>query len=564
MVNNGYSARKFDFFDLILKITKYYAIIPLISTRCAVLRYFAERRRLMNVSTFYSAAVRGIDGIIVTVEATAAASSTPRMDIIGLPDTAVKESQGRVRSAARTLNLNLKKGVLTVNLAPADIRKEGTVYDLPILLSLIDEPGLSKCDFSDACFIGELSLSGDLRPVNGVLPMAVAARDAGLKKIFVPIENASEASAAKGLLVYPVRNAMEVVRHYLTPERILPKTFKESDFITESSGIKLDFADVKGQDSAKKALEIAAAGAHNVLLIGPPGSGKSMLASRVPDILPPITLEESIQTSKIYSIAGHTSELTPLLSKRPFRSPHHSLSAAALIGGGTNPRPGEISLANNGVLFLDEFPEFDKHACEVLRQPIEERTVTISRVNGTVEYPCSFMLICAMNPCRCGYYGHPTKPCNCSPQARNAYLARISGPILDRIDIQVEVSALAFSELDTTVARESSEAIRERVGRAREFAMSRFDGEKLANGLPLTANAHMQPKHIRKFCITDDGAKALLHQAFDRLGLSARGYDRILKVARTVADFDESDIIKKQHVAIAVQMRSLDRKYFKF
>ncbi len=516
----------------------------------------------MSISTVYSAAIRGIVGQIVTVESTNVPSPQPRLDIIGLPDTAIKESQGRVRSAARACDLPLKKGTLTVNLAPADIKKEGTVYDLPILLSLLDLPGFDRVDFSECCFLGELSLSGELRPVTGVLPMAVAARDAGFKFLFVPADNACEASAACGITVYPVKNATQLVNHFLSKKRIIPMVFDKDDFFTVTGDTLLDFADVKGQESAKKALEIAAAGEHNILLIGPPGTGKSMLASRVPYILPPITMEESIETSKIYSIAGLNSELSPLLAHRPFRAPHHSLSSAALIGGGSNPKPGEVSLANNGVLFLDEFPEFDKHSCEVLRQPIEDRNVTITRVNATVNYPSSFMLICAMNPCKCGYYGHPTKACTCSPQSRRNYLSMISGPILDRIDIQVEVNALDFSELDTSVAAESSEKIRRRVCRARNFAMSRFDGEKLANGMPLTCNARMQPKHVRKFCTFDEGGRKVLQLAYEKLGLSARGYDRILKVARTVADFDESTLIKKEHIALAVQLRSLDRKYF--
>ncbi|MBO4452550.1 MAG: YifB family Mg chelatase-like AAA ATPase [Clostridia bacterium] len=516
----------------------------------------------MSISTFYSAAIRGIDGQIVTVEATSVFSSQPRLDIIGLPDTAIKESQGRVRSAARAQNITLKKGVLTVNLAPADLRKEGTVYDLPILLSLIDEPGFNKIDFSDCCFLGELSLSGELRPVNGVLPMAVAARDAGFKYIFVPAENACEASAAYGITVYPVQNASQLLNHFLSKRRIVPMHFDKADFFAINKDTKLDFADVKGQDSAKKALEIAAAGEHNVLLIGPPGSGKSMLASRVPYILPPITLEESIETSKIYSIAGLTAELNPILCSRPFRAPHHSLSTAALIGGGSDPKPGEISLANNGMLFLDEFPEFGKHSSEVLRQPLEDKHVTISRVNSTVDYPCSFMLICAMNPCKCGYFGHPTHPCSCTPQSRRNYLAMVSGPILDRIDIQIEVGALEFEELDTFVAAESSVKIRERVCKAREFAMSRFDGDVLSDGRPLTCNARMQPHHIRKYCVFDDAGREVLQLAYQKLSLSARGYDRILKVARTIADFDESETIKRDHIALAVRMRSLDQKYF--
>ncbi len=516
----------------------------------------------MSISTVYSAAISGIEGRIVTVEATSVASNQPRLDIIGLPDAAIKESQGRVRSAARASGLSLKKGALTVNLAPADIRKEGTVFDLPILISLLDLIGLEKVDFSECCFLGELSLSGEVRPIKGVLPMAVAARDAGFKYLFVPAENAMEASAACDITVYPVKNAIQVVNHFLSMQRIIPVKFNKQDFFTATDETMLDFSDVKGQESAKKALEIAAAGEHNVMLIGPPGTGKSMLASRVPFILPPLTLEESIETSKIYSIVGLTENLNPLLYQRPFRAPHHTLSAAALIGGGSNPKPGEISLANNGVLFLDEFPEFDKHSCEVLRQPIEDRCVTIARVNSTVNFPSSFMLICAMNPCKCGYYGHPTKACTCTPQSRRNYLSMISGPILDRIDIQVEVNALDFSELDTTVAAESSEVIRRRVSRARAFAMRRFEDETLPNGSRLTCNARMLPKHVRKYCTFDEGGRKILQLAYEKLGLSARGYDRILKVARTVADFDESEIIKKDHVALAVQLRSLDRKYF--
>ncbi len=515
----------------------------------------------MSITTIYSAAIRGIDGQIVTVEATNVTSSQQRIDIIGLPDAAIKESQGRVRSAARACDLPLKKGISTVNLAPADIKKEGTVYDLPILVSLLDLPGMDMVDFSECCFIGELSLSGDLRPVNGILPMAVAARDAGFKFLFVPADNACEASAS-GMVVYPLKNAYQLLGHFFSDRRLIPTRFNKDDFFSITGDTLLDFADVKGQESAKKALEIAAAGEHNIMLIGPPGTGKSMLASRVPYILPPITLDESIETSKIYSIAGLNGELNPLIMHRPFRAPHHSLSPAALIGGGSNPRPGEISLANNGVLFLDEFPEFDKHSCEVLRQPIEDRTVTITRVNATVTYPCSFMLICAMNPCKCGYYGHPTKPCTCTPQSRKNYLSMISGPILDRIDIQVEVNALDFNELETTAPAESSDKIRRRVSRARAFAMNRFDGEKLPDGKPLTCNARMLPKHIRKYCQVDSDGRDVLQKAYEKLGLSARGYDRILKVARTIADFDESNMIKKEHIARAVQLRSLDRKYF--
>ncbi|PKM63290.1 MAG: magnesium chelatase [Firmicutes bacterium HGW-Firmicutes-21] len=512
-------------------------------------------------SVFYSAAINGIDGLIVNVESSGIGSPQPRLDIIGLPDAAVKEAAGRVRSAARSCSLSLKKGLLTVNLAPADIKKEGSSYDLPILLSLIDHPTLTRMDFSKKCFVGELSLSGELRSVSGALPMAIAARDAGFRELYLPAANALEASAAIGIKVFPAENARQVFDHLLGGKPIIPVEFSEQDFFGASQVCTLDYSDVKGQEGAKKALEIAAAGSHNILLIGPPGSGKSMLASRLLGIMPPMTLEESIESSKIHSIAELTSELKPLLTHRPFRAPHHTLSHIALTGGGSYPKPGEISLANNGVLFLDEFPEFDKRSREVLRQPIENREVVITRVNGTVTYPASFLLVCAMNPCKCGYFGHPIKECVCSVSTRKAYISKLSGPILDRIDLQVEVGALEFNELDTSVSAESSVEIRKRVCAAKEFALSRFDGERLANGKMLTSNALMQPKHIRKYCTTDEAGKELLYAAFNRLNLSARGYDKVLKVARTIADFDKSELIKAPHIAFAVQLRSLDKKY---
>ena len=514
-------------------------------------------------SVFYSAAINGINGLIINVESSSIGSPQPRLDIIGLPDTAIKEAAGRVRSAARSCSLPLKKGLLTVNLAPADIKKEGSSYDLPILLSLINHPAFTRIDFSKKCFIGELSLSGELRSVNGALPMAIAAKNAGIKELYLPADNALEASAALGLKVFPAENAREVFEHLLGGKPLIPVTFSENDFFNSAQTYTLDYADVKGQESAKKALEIAAAGGHNILLIGPPGSGKSMLSSRLPSIMPPLTLDEAIETSKIHSIAGLNSDLKPLLVHRPYRAPHHTLSHIALTGGGSYPKPGEISLANNGVLFLDEFPEFDKRAIEVLRQPIENREVAITRVNGTVTYPASFLLVCAMNPCKCGYYGHPTKECICTSNSRKAYISKISGPILDRIDIQIEVSALGLNELETSVKAESSSEIKNRVCEARNFALSRFEGERCSNGKKLTSNAMMQPKHIRKYCVTDEKAKELLHNAFNRLHLSARGYDKILKVARTIADFEKSELIKAPHIAYAVQLRSLDKKYYK-
>ncbi len=514
------------------------------------------------VGTFYSAALRGIDGLIVTVEANSIPSSEYRLEIIGLPDTAVKEAAARVRNAGRNLNLTMRTGKITVNLAPADIRKEGTIYDLPILLSLLQPEEYRRADFSESVFVGELSLAGTLRPVSGVLPMALAAAQNGFKSFFCPAENAPEASAAPDIRVYPVHDVREILLHFRGTAPIAPLPFTCELSSGDPNGHTPDFSEVKGQETAKKALEIAAAGMHNVMLIGPPGSGKSMLASRLPYILPPLTFEEAVETSKIYSVAGMSAELHPLITHRPFRSPHHTISSAALAGGGTHAQPGEISLAHNGVLFLDEFPEFDPKARETMRQPIEDHKVTIARVSGTATFPCSFMLVCAMNPCPCGYYGHPTKPCTCSPNVRQSYLSRVSGPVLDRIDIQVEVGALEFDDLDTAVAAESSAEVRKRVEKARNFALSRFDGETLSNGTPLTSNAFMEPRHLEKYCVMDSEAKDLLRAAFDNLGLSARGYNRLRKVARTIADFEESDQIRKLHVATAIRMRSLDRKYF--
>ena len=514
------------------------------------------------VQTCYSAALAGIDGRIVTVEANAVQASESKLEIIGLPDTAVKESASRVRSAARVMGVKLIHGHVTVNLAPADIRKEGTVYDLPILLAMLKPEELVRVDLTRSVFLGELSLSGILRPVPGVLPMAIAAAQNGFTQLYVPEENAAEASAAPGISVYPVHDVRELLDHLLGIKPIAPMVFDGTAFTRATLSYGADFSEVKGQEAAKKALELAAAGMHNVILIGPPGSGKSMLAARLPSILPPLTFDEALETSKIYSVAGLGGELKPLISARPFRSPHHTISSTALVGGGTKVQPGEISLAHNGVLFLDEFPEFDPKARETMRQPLEDHHITITRVSGSATFPCSFMLVAAMNPCPCGYFGHPTHPCVCSPKVKQSYLARVSGPVLDRIDIQVEVGALNFSDLDTAVASETSAVLRARIEKAQEFAKARFDGETLRSGAPLLFNAHMEPAHIEKYCVLTPDAKALIGAAFDRLGLSARGYTRLLKVARTVADFEASDLIGKAHIATAIRMRSLDRKYF--
>ncbi len=507
------------------------------------------------ITVVNSVALSGIDGITVSVEAGASNSSKPRLDIIGLPDAAVKEASGRVYSAAKSNCFNIKKGVLTVNLAPADFKKEGSIYDLPILLSIIDEVSLNLCNLSEKCFVGELSLTGDLRGINGCLAMATAARDNGLKEIYVPEINAAEASAAIGIDVYPVKNIRQLLDHLTGKELISKTVFDEDDFLKYTNSHPLDFCDVKGQSAAKFAAEIAAAGGHNLLLIGPPGSGKSMIASRIPSILPPLSLKEAIECTEIYSVAGlHTGGL---ITKRPYRNPHHSASPNALIGGGIIPRPGEISLANNGVLFLDEFTEFSKVTREALRQPLESRSVTVSRVNNTITYPASFMLVCAMNPCKCGYFGHPTRECTCSPASRHDYISRISGPLLDRIDIQTEVPQLDYRDLHGDSEEETSAQIRERVIASREFASRRFSDKN-----EFVPNSALSSSQMRKYCSMTSDAEQTLEKAYKVLSLSARGHDRLLKVARTIADLKESEKIERAHIAQAMHLRSLDRKYW--
>lgn len=513
------------------------------------------------VGIVYSAALSGVDGIVVTVEAKATVSQEPKLEIIGLPDAAVKEAAQRVYSAAHSSGLSIKKHTITVNLAPAYIRKEGSAYDLPILLSCVYASRESKSDLSGKCFLGELSLTGALRPVRGVLSMAIAARDKGFKEIYVPLENAPEAAAAGDIKVYPVRNVSELIKHLDGESSLCECEFNEEEFRVSSLACEVDMSDVKGQQFAKYALEVAAAGNHNVLMIGPPGTGKSMLASRLFTILPPLSLSEAIETTKIHSVSGLLKPSQALITSRPFRAPHHSVSAAGLAGGGRIPTPGEISLAHNGVLFLDELPEFDKTAMEILRQPIEEKTVSITRVNGKTEFPCSFMLVAAMNPCKCGYYGHPTKQCTCSVSSRRQYVSKISGPLLDRIDIQVELRPLEFELLSDKTTGETSADIYKRVMKARAFAEKRFSNITVG-GMAITSNSMMNGTLVRKFCVLDEKGTAVLKRAYETLGLSARGYDRLLKIARTIADFDESEIISSSHIAMAIQLRTLDRNYW--
>ena len=500
-----------------------------------------------------SMGIFGLETFNVRVEADVA-MGFPGFDIVGLPDASVKESRDRVRSALRNCGFEIPDGKITINLAPAHIRKEGSVYDLPILMALLKYSGQLVADISNSVFIGELSLSGDVRSVNGVLPMTMKAKEDGFQNIYVPYHNKNEAAVVKGINVYPIKNLNQLFDHLCGKKPLETATVDIED---EENAVQIpDFSQVKGQSEAKRAIEIAAAGMHNILLIGTPGSGKSMLAKRIPSILPDMTFEESIETTKIHSVAGLLGANKGLITTRPFRAPHHTVSAVGLSGGGTVPKPGEVSLAHNGVLFLDELPEFSRAAMEVLRQPIENGEITISRVSGTLSYPCDVMLVAAMNPCPCGYYGHPTRKCICGPKAVTRYLSKVSGPLLDRIEIQIEVPPVEFSDLTSQIQEECSADIKKRVNKARYVQQERY------KGTGVKCNSGITPAMLNKCCPMDDKAQQLLGKAFDKMGLSARAYDRILKVSRTIADLDQSEVIKSIHIAEAVQYRSLDRKYW--
>lgn len=500
------------------------------------------------------ASLQGLEAIPVTVEVNA--SPGMKFFLVGLPDNAVKESHERVVAAIHNSGFKFPNKQFTINMAPADVKKEGSGFDLPIAIGVLATEGVVKQDLlHSSMLVGELSLDGTLQPVRGALPIAVKARELGFERLIVPLQNIREAAVVNNIEVYGARNITEVIC-LLNGMQVIEPTVMDTrkEFYEHQDAFEHDFVDIKGQEYVKRAMEVAAAGGHNVIMVGPPGSGKSMIAKRLPSILPPLSLRESLETTQIHSVAGSLKSGTSLIAQRPFRSPHHTISQVALVGGGINPQPGEISLAHNGVLFLDELPEFSRNVLEVLRQPLEDRTINVSRAKYSISYPCNFMFVAAMNPCPCGYYNHPTKACVCTPGQITRYLNKISGPLLDRIDLQIEIAPLSFEELSKAAPGETSAQIRERVMRARQLQVERYKEHP-----GIHCNAQMTEKMLAQYCVLDEPTKEVLRQAMVRLNLSARAYSRILKVARTIADLDGKANIELSHIAEAVGYRNLDR-----
>ena len=505
------------------------------------------------LSKIKSLGLMGMDGYVVLVE-TDISNGLPTFDMVGLGDTAVKESKERVRAAIKNAGFKFHVNKITVNLAPADKRKEGSAFDLPIALGILAATGQVKLsNTGNSAFLGELSLDGGIKPVKGILPMTISAKENGIENIFLPVENADEAAIVSGINVYPAKTINDVVNHLNGIESIEKYDRDKDNIFKYNISYDVDFSDVKGQQAVKRALEVAASGGHNLIMVGGPGCGKTMMARRLPTILPSMTFEEALEVTKIYSIAGVLPERTPLITQRPFRAPHYTISSASLIGGGRIPKPGEISLAHYGVLFLDELPEFNKNVLEALRQPLEDGIVTISRVNATLTYPARTTLICAANPCKCGNYLEPSKECTCTPKDIQQYFGKISGPLMDRIDIHIEVSSVSYKELNSKEESEKSEDIRKRVNRARKIQQERY------KDINIYSNAELSHSMIKKYCKLDDKCKSILENAFEKLGLSARAHGKILKVARTIADMEASEDIKVNHLLEAIQYRSLDR-----